>query len=133
MSYKNPIPVVVALARCGEGLIVIERNFGPFKGQFALPGGYVDEGEDAESAVSREFYEETGIFLDANQWSPVMTSITADSRLLIFMLLDDEVDIRDLERFKPNEESASIRVALESEELCFPLHTKALRARALWS
>ncbi len=42
-------------------VLLIERKNPPFKGQFALPGGFVDIGETVEDACRREMLEETGI------------------------------------------------------------------------
>ncbi|HEY9185652.1 MAG TPA: NUDIX hydrolase [Salegentibacter sp.] len=42
-------------------VLLIKRKNEPFKGQWAIPGGFVDEDEDLEDAAKREFTEETGI------------------------------------------------------------------------
>ena len=42
-------------------ILLIQRANEPFKGQWALPGGFVDYGETTEDAVIREVSEETGI------------------------------------------------------------------------
>jgi 8-oxo-dGTP diphosphatase len=42
-------------------LLLIERRNEPFKGRYALPGGFMDIGETAEHAARRELKEETGI------------------------------------------------------------------------
>ena len=45
----------------GNHVLLIQRANDPFKGMYALPGGFVDMDEDLESAAKRELKEETGI------------------------------------------------------------------------
>jgi len=42
-------------------LLLIRRRHPPFKGKFALPGGFVEVGEAVEEACRRELLEETGV------------------------------------------------------------------------
>ncbi len=42
-------------------LLLIRREYPPFQGQYALPGGFVEYGETVEAAVQRELEEETGV------------------------------------------------------------------------
>lgn len=44
-----------------NGIVLIKRKGGPFKGHFALPGGFVEYGETVEEALKREMREETGL------------------------------------------------------------------------
>ncbi len=59
MDYKNPKPTVDVILQCQGGIVLIERANPPFG--WALPGGYVDEGERVEDAAKREVLEETGL------------------------------------------------------------------------
>ncbi|MCI4336320.1 MAG: NUDIX hydrolase, partial [Thermoplasmata archaeon] len=42
-------------------VLLIRRRHPPWKGWWALPGGFVEIGESCEQAVSREVREETGV------------------------------------------------------------------------
>ncbi len=44
-----------------KDIVLIRRKNPPFKGELALPGGFVDVGETVEEACIREAYEETNI------------------------------------------------------------------------
>ena len=44
-------------------ILLIQRLNDPFKNYWALPGGFVDENEDLETAAKRELFEETDIQL----------------------------------------------------------------------
>lgn len=54
---------VVAFALKGTELrvLLIERKNAPFKGHWALPGGFVNADESLERAAARELEEETGL------------------------------------------------------------------------
>lgn len=67
-SFSEPVKISVAVDTVVFGyeagqlfLLLIERAFEPFRGQWALPGGFVLEGEDLETAAYRELQEETGV------------------------------------------------------------------------
>jgi 8-oxo-dGTP diphosphatase len=42
-----------------DNIVLVKRKYPPFKGKWALPGGFVDHHENLEHAVSREVKEET--------------------------------------------------------------------------
>ncbi len=67
-AYKYPMPAVTADAvvfnlKEGEKLriLLIQRKNEPFKGLWALPGGFLDMNETLEECVARELEEETGL------------------------------------------------------------------------
>ena len=66
-TYKFPHPAVTtdvvlfSLQADDLRLLLIKRKNAPFKGKWALPGGFLDMDEDLESGARRELLEETGI------------------------------------------------------------------------
>lgn len=67
--YRYPYPhpavttdVVIFTIRDGQlKLLLIKRGGDPYQGRWALPGGFIEMGEDLEAGARRELEEETGV------------------------------------------------------------------------
>ena len=57
--HRNPRLTVDVIIETGEGIVLVERKFPP--PGWAIPGGFVEEGEPVEEAALREMKEETGL------------------------------------------------------------------------
>ena len=77
----TPLVAVDAVIRFKGSLIVlIMRKNPPFRGEFALPGGFVDIGESVEEACIREAYEETNINVKIKKLIGVFSEPNRDPR-----------------------------------------------------
>jgi 8-oxo-dGTP diphosphatase len=65
--------------RDGRVLLIRRRNQ-PFKGAYALPGGFVDVGETVEAACRREVLEEAGVKVSEFQLVGVYSDPGRDPR-----------------------------------------------------
>ena len=61
-------------------LLLVKRKNDPFKGRYALPGGFVEYGETVEECVVREVVEETGLKTKVESLLGVYSSPDRDPR-----------------------------------------------------
>src|SRR5690554_6236073 len=85
-SYKYPRPAMTvdAIVYAGENglfnILLIRRGIEPFRGKWALPGGFIDMDELLEIACKRELQEETGLRVAAMKQFKTFDAIDRDPR-----------------------------------------------------
>ena len=58
---REPSLTVDVVIKAKSGVVLIRRKNEPYRGKWALPGGFVRYGERVELAAEREAEEETGL------------------------------------------------------------------------
>jgi ADP-ribose pyrophosphatase YjhB (NUDIX family) len=127
VTYRNPLPVAVLLLPVGQGLLVVQRAIEPRKGEWALPGGFVDYGETWQQAAARELQEETSITTAAAAIRTHGVHSTPDGRMILIFGVAPAQRSEDLPSFHPTAETLALDVIRGPRELAFPLHTEAVR------
>lgn len=77
---KYPKVTADAVIIKDEKILLIKRGFDPFKGSWALPGGFIEYGETVEEATVREVKEETGLDVEPVKLIGVYSSPDRDPR-----------------------------------------------------
>ncbi len=126
--YKKPNLTVDAVIKKDNSVILIKRKNNPFKGAWAIPGGFVEYNETVESAVVREAKEETGLDVKIEKLAGVYSDPKRDPRghtvSVVFLCgiiggkMKADTDASDVREFDIN--------SLQGIELAFD-HRKILR------
>ncbi|MBY8870396.1 NUDIX domain-containing protein [Micromonospora sp. PLK6-60] len=128
--WRNPLPVAVALlpvrTDAGPGLVVVRRDIEPARGQLALPGGFIEYGEEWSDALVRELREETGLRADAADARLfAVHGAPAGGTMMIFGELPER-PAAGLPPSAPTEEATEWLVLTAPVELAFSTHTRAM-------
>jgi ADP-ribose pyrophosphatase YjhB (NUDIX family) len=130
-TWSNPLPVAVVLlpvsyADSRTGVVVVRRDIEPYRGDLALPGGFIETGESWREAAVRELQEETGLTAEPAQVRLFdVHSSYQGYTLLVFGLLPPRA-AESLPPSAPTAEATEWLVVTEPTRLCFPTHTMAL-------
>ena len=73
-EYRNSIVLVASYVCLGDKILWIRRGIAPQIGKWAIPGGYMEQGETPEEAACRELREETHIEIAPDDMTLVSVS-----------------------------------------------------------
>ena len=68
MEARSRIKVAAAVIVRDSKILVTQRGYGEYKGYWEFPGGKLEAGESAESAVVREIKEELAVEIKAEKY-----------------------------------------------------------------
>ncbi len=77
---KGPRLTVDVIVTGKEGVLLVKRKNEPYKGKWALVGGFVNYGETVEQAAIRECKEETGLDIELEKLVGVYSDPNRDPR-----------------------------------------------------
>ncbi len=80
MTIRFPKLTVDGIIIKDRKILLVKRKKDPFKGKWALPGGFVEYGEKTEDAVAREVLEETGLKTTVDKTIGVYSDPNRDPR-----------------------------------------------------
>jgi 8-oxo-dGTP diphosphatase len=107
----TPLVAVDAVIRFKKNSVVlIRRKNPPFKGELALPGGFVEVGENVENACIREAFEETNIRVKIKKLIGVFSEPNRDPRSHTISVAFLCEPITDSEKPKAKDDAQSLEI-----------------------
>lgn len=134
-QYQNPTPVAVAVVPvCDDagnlvGVLGVLRGKSTGKGaeQWALPGGFLDRGEDACKGAMRELREETAIDIDPRQCHLLTSAASTDGGCVLLFVLAPPISTRQAALAVPApEECLAVGLLEASTPIAFPTHARVI-------
>jgi 8-oxo-dGTP diphosphatase len=96
VSRRCPSLAVDIIIPTSSGIVLVKRAHEPYRGKWALPGGFVHYGEKVEDAAMREAEEETSLKVKLRKLVGVYSDSNRDPRghVVSVCFLAERVDSR---------------------------------------
>jgi len=114
-TYDWPRPmvsvdaIVFGFFRNKAKVLLVRRGDEPFKGKWALPGGFVEMEEELEEAVVRELSEETGLVDVPLEQMHTFGDVGRDPRGRQITIVFMGIATKGLTRIKAGDDAAEVR------------------------
>jgi 8-oxo-dGTP diphosphatase len=132
-EYRNPTPTADIILQRDSKILMVRRKKDPFKGQLALPGGFINEGETAEEAARREAIEETTLEVEPIEILGVYSDPKRDPRRHIMSIVFVGIIVGGSDKAGDDAESIEwVELGtIEKQEIAFD-HAQILRDYKKW-
>ena len=126
IHYENPKPTATLICPKGNKLLLVKRAVEPAKGQWGLPGGFIERNETPEEGAIRELMEETHLV-----GRPIKLLGHCSHQNTIFgdvLLLGILMEIKDWSNLTPDDDAERVDLFLLDNlpPLAFPCHEKII-------
>ncbi len=124
IHYENPKPTATLICPQNDKLLLVKRAAEPGKGEWGLPGGFIERGETLIEGAKRELYEETR--LKGNDFELLGTCSHFNTMFGDILLIGMKVQIHSWEGMTPGDDASAAKLfTLKSlPRLAFPCHQK---------
>ena len=123
--YLGPKLVAAVIFEMDGGIVLTQRDIEPGWGKWTFPGGFMDRGETAEAAASREAREEAGVEVEVG---PILGLYSYEGEVPVIAVYTGRVTGGKLE---PLDETLAVEVfardGLPWDEMAFASTEQALK------
>tara|TARA_B110000014_G_C19961639_1_gene497726 strand:+ start:384 stop:887 length:504 start_codon:yes stop_codon:yes gene_type:complete len=126
IHYQNPKPTATLICPKNNKILFVQRAYNPGKGEWGLPGGFLELGESLNEGAKRELKEETnlnGKFIKLLGHCSHFNSIFGD-----ILLLGIEMEVENWNNMKAGDDALSAKLFEidNCPNLVFECHQKIL-------
>jgi len=125
VAFQNAKPAVGLLIERAGNLLLVRRERAPFKGQWDIPGGFLEAEEAPEKGAKREAREETGLRVAIDDLIGLYHDKSGDDYTVNGYYTAHVVGGRE----KPGDDASDLRwfpIARIPKRIAFPGHTRAV-------